>query len=77
MGNKGKQEGEQEGVQWETKGGKTLGKADTPSNQGKKRRDTMGDKGENKTLGKADTPSLRKTKRATMRDKGGQDLQES
>ena len=57
MGDKGRQDpldgghpsnkGKQEGVQWETKGGKTLGKADAPSNKGKQEGvqvETKGDK---------------------------------
>ena len=65
MGDKGRQDsregghtiqGKQEGVQWETKGDKTLGKADTPSNKGKQEGVQWETKGV-KTLGKADTPS--------------------
>ena len=40
-------QGKQEGVQWETKGDKTLGKTDTPSNKGKQEGvqwETKGDK---------------------------------
>ena len=73
MGDKGRRDpqkgepsnkGKQEGVQWETKGDKTLGKADTPSNKGKQEGvqwETEGDK----TFGKADTPS--NTKADTLR----------
>ena len=70
--------GEQEGVQRETEGDKTLGKADTPSNKGKQEGaewETKGDKIQerearrgtrgDKTLGKADTRS--NTKADTLR----------
>ena len=48
--------GKQEGAQWETKGDKTLGKADTPSNKDQQEGVQWETKGD-KTLGKADTPS--------------------
>ena len=50
------QQRKQEGAQWETRGDKTLGKADTPFNKGKQeggQGETKGDK----TVRKADTPS--------------------
>jgi len=49
--NKGKQ-----GVQWETRGDKTVGKANTPSNKGRQEGVQWEAKGD-QTLGKADTPS--------------------
>ena len=60
------------GVQWQTRGDKTLEEVDTPSNKGKeegRRWETRRDK----TLGKADTPSNKEKQegrqRETRRDK--------
>ena len=59
MGNtlgKASNKGKQEGVQWETRGDKTVGKANTPSNKGSQEGvqwEAQGDK----TLRKADAPS--------------------
>ena len=74
------------GIQGETSGDKTLGKADAQSKQGNKKGrqgETTGDKGRqketrgDKTLGKADTPSNKmETRRETIADKGRQDPRE-
>ena len=78
MGNtlgKASNKGKQEGVQWETRGDKTVGKANTPSNKGSQEGvqwEAQGDK----TLRKADAPSNKGKQEGVqwaMGDKGKQE----
>ena len=71
MGDKGRSsKGKQEGEQWETMGGKTLPKADTPSNKGQQEGVQW------ETRGKADTPSNKGKQEGAEWETKGDKIQE-